>query len=99
MIWASIRKYGYVAKPIGSDKKRQSRNLGEAVGALVTDLRKKKGWSQNEMAERLGFNVSTVTILETATKSPTLRTLQVVARGFGLEVSTLIRAAERRIKR
>jgi len=44
-----------VAKPIGADKKRQSRNLGEAVGALVTDLRKKKGWSQNEMAERLGF--------------------------------------------
>jgi len=86
-----------VAKPIGADKKRQSRNLGEAVGALVTDLRKKKGWSQNEMAERLGFNISTITILETATKSPTLRTLQVVARGFGVEVSALIRIAERRI--
>ena len=87
-----------MAKPIGADKKRQARNLGEAVGALVTDLRKQKGWSQNEMAERLGFNISTITILETATKSPTLRTLQVVARGFGMEVSALIRTAERRIK-
>ena len=88
-----------MAKPIGADKKRRARNLGEAVGALVTDLRKKKGWSQNEMAERLGFNISTITILETATKSPTLRTLQVVARGFSIEVSSLIRTAERRIGR
>ncbi len=65
---------------------------------MVTELRTKRGWSQNEMAERLGFNVSTITFLETATKSPTLRTLQVVARAFGMEVSALIRAAERRIK-
>jgi ribosome-binding protein aMBF1 (putative translation factor) len=71
-----------VAKPIGGDKERRARNLGEAIGALVTDLRKQKHWSQAELAHRVGCNESTVRILEMATKSPTLRTLENVAGAF-----------------
>jgi len=86
-----------VAKPIGADKKREARNLGEAIGSLVTDLRVKRGWSQPELAHRLGFNESTIRILEMATKSPTLRTLEAVARAFSMDVVDLLRVAKKRV--
>jgi transcriptional regulator with XRE-family HTH domain len=94
----SIRNYGGMAKPVGADKKRQARNLAEAIGALITDLRKKKGWSQPELAYRARCNESTIRILEMATKSPTLRTLEDVAGAFSMDVVALIVAAKRRVR-
>lgn len=88
-----------MAKPVGGDKERRARNLGEAIGALVTDLRKRKNWSQNELAYRAGCSESTIRILEMATKSPTLRTLENVAGAFSMDVVALINLARRRIKR
>lgn len=88
-----------MAKPVGGDKERRARNLGEAIGALVTDLRKGKNWSQDKLAYRAGCNVSTIRILEMATKSPTLRTLESVAGAFSIDVVALITSARRRIKR
>ncbi len=87
-----------MAKPVGADKKRQTRNLAEAIGALITDLRKKRGWSQAELAYRTRCNESTIRILEMATKSPTLRTLEDVAAAFSMDVVALIIAAKRRVK-
>lgn len=98
MVRMSIRNYGGVAKPVGSDKKRQTRNLAEAIGALITDLRKKRGWSQAELAHRARCNESTIRILEMATKSPTLRTLEDVAAALSMDVVVLIIAAKRRVK-
>ncbi len=88
-----------MAKRIGADKKRESGTLREALGATVTELRKRKNWSQRELAHRLGYELGTVRNFERAIKSPNLRTVEVFARGFGMEVSALIRSAERRIKR
>ncbi len=73
--------------------------MAEAIGSVVTDYRKRKGWSQLEMAHRLGLNESTIRFLEMATKGTTLRTLETVARGFGVSLSALIRSAERRIRK
>lgn len=86
-----------MAKRIGADKHRKSATLREALGATVTELRKRKGWSQRELAHRLGYELGTVRNFERAIKSPNLRTVEVFARGFGMNVSALIRAAERRI--
>lgn len=95
----SIGKYVEVAKAVGADKKRQARNMGEAIGLLVTELRIRKGWSQAEFADRVGLNESTIRILEMATKSPTLRTLEAVARAFSMEdVVELMRTAKRRLE-
>jgi|SRR5215472_2439343 len=94
----SIRNYQAVAKPIGGDKQRQARNLGEAIGGLVTDLRKRKDWSQAELAHRVGCSESSIRILEMATKSPTLRTLENIAGAFSMDVVALITTAKRRIR-
>ncbi len=42
-------------KKIGADKQRESRTLGEAVGAEITRLRVDRGWSQSKLAHDLGY--------------------------------------------
>ena len=87
-----------MAKRIGAEKKRETRNLREAVGALLTELRIEKGWSIRELSHRMKHTTNTITNVEMARKSPTLTTLEVFARVYSMKVSSLIRTAERRIK-
>lgn len=73
-------------------------NLPGALGAELTCQRTKRRWSQERLAERLGYDVSYIGQIERGDKSPTLRTLINLADIFELKVSTLIRAAESRVK-
>ena len=88
-----------VPKQIGADKPRESRTLGEAVGAEITRLRVDRGWSQSKLAHDLGYTERYIGQLERGTKSPTLRTLADLAKAFSIELSAIIRAAERRTRK
>ena len=57
-------------KQIGADKRRESRTLGEAVGAEITRLRVDRGWSQAKLAHDLGYTERYIGQLERGTKSP-----------------------------
>jgi len=87
-----------VPKKIGADKHRESRTLGEAVGAELTRLRVDRGWSQLKLADTLGYTERYIGQLERGTKSPTLRTLADIAKAFSTDLSTIIKAAERRYR-
>jgi transcriptional regulator with XRE-family HTH domain len=87
-----------VPKKIGADKYRESRTLGDAVGAELTKLRVDRGWSQLKLADVLGYTERYIGQLERGTKSPTLRTLADVANAFSIELSAIIKAAERRYR-
>jgi len=87
-----------VPKQIGADKHRESRTLGEAVGAELTKLRVDRGWSQLKLADALGYTERYIGQLERGSKSPTLRTLADIAKAFSIELSTIIQAAERRYR-
>jgi len=84
-----------VAKKIGAAKFRESRTLGEAVGAELTRLRVARGWSQQKLADQLGYTERYIGQLEHGTKSPTLRTIADIAEAFSTMPSTILRAAER----
>ena len=86
-----------VAKPIGADKERRVRNLDEAFGAELTDLRTSHHWSQQKLADITGYDESYIRQMERGTKSATLRTLSDLAYAFSLPVSVLIRRAEARM--
>jgi transcriptional regulator with XRE-family HTH domain len=88
-----------VAKRIGADKERKARHLDEAMGAELTALRTRHGWSQQRLSELTGYDESYVRQLERGTKSATLRTLADLASAFSINVSALIRQAERRLTR
>lgn len=83
-------------KQIGADKHRESRTLGQAFGAELTRLRLQKGWSQQKLADKLGYTERYIGQLERGTKSPTLRTIGDIADVFQMVPSTLLRAAEHR---
>ena len=66
---------------------RESRTLGEAVGAEITRLRVDRGWSQAKLAHDLGYTERYIGQLERGTKSPTLTNARrsrqgVLSRGF-----------------
>lgn len=83
-------------KQIGAVKHRESRTLSEAVGAELTRLRVARGWSQQKLADKLGYTERYIGQLERGTKSPTLRTIADIAEVFSTKPSTILRAAERR---
>lgn len=56
-------------KKIGVAKHRESRPLGEAVGTELTRLRVARGWSQQNLADELGYTERYIGQLERATKS------------------------------
>jgi transcriptional regulator with XRE-family HTH domain len=86
-----------VAKPIGADKERKARNLDEALGAELTELRTRHSLSQQRLSELIGYDESYIRQLERGTKSATLRTLSDLASAFSINVSALIKRAEARL--
>jgi transcriptional regulator with XRE-family HTH domain len=88
-----------MAKPIGADKKRTVRNLDEAFGAELTEVRTRRRWSQQQLAETSGYDESYIRQLERGTKSATLRTLSNLASAISLPVSVLIKRAETRLRK
>ena len=86
-----------MAKKVGADRKRSTVNLPSALGAELTDRRAKAGISQQALADRLGYNINYIGQIERAEKSPSLNALMSLATVFELNLSELLRAAERRI--
>ena len=52
--------------------------------------RLKKGYSQEELAFRAGVNKNTIWKIETERVSPTVETLDKIAKALGLDFSTLV---------
>lgn len=84
-----------MAKQVGADKKRGDGTLAEALGAELTDLRLSKGWSQQILADRVGYDESYVRQTEMG-GNPTLELLIAFATVFSLKLSELIQRAESR---
>lgn len=83
-------------KQIGADKHRESRTLAQAFGAELTRLRLDRGWTQQKLADALGYTERYIGQLERGVKSPTLRTVADIAEAFSTKPSVILRAAERR---
>lgn len=88
-----------MAKPIGADKKRSTANILLALGAELTDRRIKRGWTQQQIADMLGYDITYIGQIERGEKSPTFRTLVSFADAFETKVSQLVSAAEKKVKR
>ncbi len=62
-------------------------------GERLAALRKERGWTQPQLAERLGATVTMVTYLERRAKNPTVKTMEQIAQIFGVPVSDLLGVA------
>ena len=98
MLQRQAPEHGCVAKALGADKKRKSGTLAEAIGAELTELRRAKGWSQQKLADRLGYDITHVRQTEMG-GNPTLELLVAIATAFSLTLSEFILKAESRMER
>lgn len=62
----------------------------EKYGEAIQKLRKQKGWSQEELAERAKLDPKSIVQIENAKRNPTLKTLQKIASALDVSVSKLL---------
>ncbi|WP_153116579.1 helix-turn-helix domain-containing protein [Rhodocyclus tenuis] len=62
---------------------------------LVRQLRKARGWSQEQLAEQADLNRSYVGEIERGTAAPSLQTAEKLAQALDLQLSALLAQCER----
>lgn len=76
--------------------KRKAETLKQAIGAVVTQLRVEKGWSQGELAARSGYSLGWVNKIENARSNPSMEVIIAFADTFRLKLSQFFARAERK---
>ena len=67
-----------------TDEQRQQ--LRDRIGLRVVALRKMRGWSQQELADRAGLQRTHVGRIEAGRYAVTLETVQAIAQALGMTV-------------
>jgi len=65
-------------------------NITTRFGLRLRQLRKKKGWTQVQMADALGVDRSYISDMERGKKNVCLPTLEVIAQGFEISMARLL---------
>lgn len=65
-------------------------DVGRRVGANIKRIRRERGFSQEELAHRADMHRTFVSQIERAVKSPTLETLDKIAKGLDVPLSELV---------
>jgi transcriptional regulator with XRE-family HTH domain len=68
-----------------------ARDICILVGSRIRQLRTARGWRQIDLAESADISENYVSDLETGKKEICIRTLQAVAKAFGISVSELLK--------
>ncbi len=84
-----------MGKPIGAAVPRLKNTLNRAIGSITTDLRKKRGLRQKDLAQTVEVSVRMIAGLERGEHSLRLHVVEKVARHFDMPLSALIKRAER----
>lgn len=67
-----------------------SGDIRKRFGARLRQLRKKKGWTQVQLAEHLGLDRSYIADVERGNRNISLMNLDILAQGFGISLSRLL---------
>jgi transcriptional regulator with XRE-family HTH domain len=79
--------------------KRRSDTPASALGAVLTDLRLRRGWGYQYVAHKLGCSPGYMNDMEHGKRNPTLKLLQAIADLHGIKLSRLIAMSERTYER
>ena len=66
-------------------------NITVRFGVRLRNLRLKRGWTQLEMAEKLGIDRSYISDMERGKKNVCLPTLELIAKGLELTISQVLK--------
>ena len=79
-----------------ADRPRQT-DAHDALATRIRRWREARGWNQQALADRAGFARSTLSKIENGLLSPTFEILLKIARGFGCDLSDLVRPESPRL--
>lgn len=68
--------------------------LRRAFGEAVRLMRKRRGWSQEQLAEAAGLDRTYISGLERGTRNPALSTQERIAAALGVPLHDLLEQAE-----
>jgi len=68
--------------------------IGESLGEKLTFLRKKKGWTQGELAEKSGVHHSLISLYEANKQIPHDKNLQKIAEALSVDTKELLESKE-----
>ena len=69
-------------------------NILEQLGMRIKYLRKRKGWSQEDLALEANVNKNYICDLEKGRRNPTLKILERIALAFRINISELTKGLE-----
>lgn len=81
---------GRPVKPL----KRKTDTREAAFGAVITEIRVRKGWGYEEVAHRVGCNPSYMSDIERGKQNPSMKLMQAIADLHKVRLSKLILMAE-----
>ncbi len=61
------------------------------LGQRINTLRKARGYSQEELAERAGISVSFLSMIERAERTPHVKTLEMLASALDVSIAEIFR--------
>ncbi len=79
--------------------KRKTDTREQALGAVITELRVKKGIAYQDVAEKVGCNDSHMNQIEHGKQNPTLKLLQAIADFHHIRLSRMLALAEQKYRR
>lgn len=79
--------------------KREANTREAALGAVITELRVKKGLGYEEVAHKVGCNPGYMSDIERGKKNPTMKIVQAIADVHDISLSKMIAMAERKYER
>lgn len=62
----------------------------KVFGERIQSLRKKNGWSQEELADKSGFHRTYIGMVERGERNPSLINLEKFAKAFDIKLSQLL---------
>jgi transcriptional regulator with XRE-family HTH domain len=79
--------------------KRKNDTPEQALGAVITELRTKKGMSYQDVAEKVGCNDAYLHRVETGKTNPSFGLLKAIADFHKIRLSKIMAMAEKRYER
>ena len=70
--------------------KYKNKSIEEIFGIVLQQIRKEKGFSQEELGFESGYHRTYISLLERGKKSPSLKTIFQLAKSLGAEPSEII---------
>jgi transcriptional regulator with XRE-family HTH domain len=88
-----------VGRPVSGKLARKTDTTGQALGAVITELRVKKGWGYQDVAHKVGCSPSYMNGIEHGKQNPTLKVVQAIADVHDIKLSKLFALAEKKYER